>query len=177
MCIAYFNEEVSSFFLVLSCRFYLTFGVDQTLYIYLLQWNDREKRIVPEKWNDSVFAWCQTMYNARIKAKESSYVTPRETLSFSLNRVIAGRAVRMLAAVAGTIGLLYLVALVPGAIVIALPGVVVATSKVYDEARLIHFLKYGDPINPGIWEQVEVSNEMALIKASAERDVSKQFTR
>ena len=117
------------------------------------------------------------MYNARINAKESSYVTPRETQSFSLNRVIAGRAVRMLAAVAGTIGLLYLVALVPGAIVIALPGGVVAASKVYDEARLIHFLKYGDPINPGIWEQVEVSTEIARIRASAERDISKQFTR
>jgi hypothetical protein len=83
----------------------------------------------------------------------------------------------MIAFIAGTVGLLYLVALIPGAIVVALPGSVVAASKVYDEARLIHYLKYGDPINPGIWEQVEVSTEMARIRASDERDVSKQFTR
>ncbi|MHA1963469.1 MAG: hypothetical protein ACXACG_16480 [Candidatus Thorarchaeota archaeon] len=117
------------------------------------------------------------MYNARIKAKETNYVTPQETLSFSLNRVIAGRALRILAAVAGTVGLLYLVALVPGAIVIALPGGIAAASKVYDEARLIHFLKYGDPINPGSWEQAEVSTEMARIKATDDSHVSKQFTR
>jgi hypothetical protein len=83
----------------------------------------------------------------------------------------------MLAAVAGTVGLLYLVALVPGAIVLALPGGVVAASKVYDEARLIQYLKYGDPINPGSWEQAEVSTEMARIKASDDREVFKQFTR
>ena len=117
------------------------------------------------------------MYNARIKVKETFNVTPQETLSFSLNRVIAGRAVRILAAIAGTAGLLYLVALVPGAIVLALPGGIAAASKVYDEARLIQYLKYGDPINPGNWEQVEVSTEMARIKAADERDISKQFTR
>ena len=117
------------------------------------------------------------MYNARIKVKETFNVTPQETLSFSLNRVIAGRAVRMLAAIVGTVGLLYLVALVPGLIVVALPGGIVAASKVYDEARLIHFLKYGDPINPGNWEDVEVSTEMARIKASHGSDITKQFSR
>ena len=83
----------------------------------------------------------------------------------------------MLAAFAGTVGLLYLVALIPGAIVIALPGGIVAASKIYDEARLIHYLKYGDPINPGTWEQVEVSTEMARIRAFDDRDVTKQFSR
>ena len=117
------------------------------------------------------------MYNARIKVKETHNVTPQETLSFSLNRVIAGRAVRILAAIVGTVGLLYLVALVPGAIVLALPGGVASASKVYDEARLIQYLKYGDPINPGSWEQVEISTEMARIKASDDREISKQFTR
>ena len=117
------------------------------------------------------------MYNARIKAKESYVVTPLETLNISLNRVIVGRAVRIVAALAGVVGLLYLVALVPGAIVLALPGGVAAASKVYDEARLIQYLKYGDPINPGVWEQAEVSAEMARIRASDERDVSKQFVR
>ena len=117
------------------------------------------------------------MYNARIKAKESYVVTPLETLNISLNRVIVGRAVRIVAALAGVVGLLYLVALVPGAIVLALPGGVAAASKVYDEARLIQYLKYGDQINPGVWEQAEVSAEMARIRASDERDVSKQFVR
>ena len=117
------------------------------------------------------------MYNARIKVKESYNVTPLETLSFSLDRVIAGRAVRILAALAGMVGLLYLVALVPGAIVIALPGGVAAASKVYDEARLIQYLKYGEPINPGAWEDAEVSTEMARIRAADERNISKQFVR
>lgn len=117
------------------------------------------------------------MYNARIKAKESYTVTPHESLSFSLNRVIAGRAMRILAALAGMAGLFYLVALVPGAIVLALPGGVAAANKIYDEARLIQYLKYGDPINPGIWEQSEVSSEMARIRATFEPDISKQFTR
>ncbi|MFX1606287.1 MAG: hypothetical protein ACFFDD_10300 [Promethearchaeota archaeon] len=117
------------------------------------------------------------MYNARIKVKETYTVTPQDSLSFSLNRVIAGRAVRILATLAGMVGLLYLVALVPGAIVIALPGGIAAAGKVYDEARLIQYLKYGDPINPGAWEQAEVSSEMARIRASDEREVSKQFVR
>ncbi len=116
------------------------------------------------------------MYNARIKVKDTFNVTPQESLSFSLNRVIAGRAARILAVIAGTVGLLYLVALVPGLIVVALPGGVAAASKVYDEARLIQYLKYGDPINPGNWEEVEVATEMARIRATDERHVSRQFT-
>lgn len=117
------------------------------------------------------------MYNARIKAKESYIVTPQETLSFSLNRVIAGRAVRILAALTVMAGLVYLVALIPGAIILALPGGVAASSKMYDEARLIQYLKYGDPINPGAWEQSEVSTEMARIRATFEHDITKQFSR
>ncbi len=117
------------------------------------------------------------MYNARIKAKETYNVALYEKLDFSLNRVIAGRAVRMLAAIAGAAALLYLVAIVPGAVVLALPGGVAAASKVYDEARLIQYLKYGVPINQGQWEQVEVSTEMARIKASHIHDLGKQFSR
>ena len=117
------------------------------------------------------------MYNARIKVKETFNVTPQETLSFSLNRVIAGRAVRMVAAMAGTAVLLYLVAILPGLIVVALPGGIAAATKVYEEAQLIRYLKYGDPIEPGNWEQVEVATEMARIKTADERHISKQFTR
>ncbi|MFW9806946.1 MAG: hypothetical protein ACFFFK_09480 [Candidatus Thorarchaeota archaeon] len=117
------------------------------------------------------------MYNARIKAKETGNFTPLNPLSFSLNRVIAGRAVRMIAAMAGAAVLVYLVVLVPGLIVIGLPGGVAASSKVYDEARIIQYLKYGDPIDPGQWEQVELVTEMARIRASYPYDVSKQFSK
>jgi hypothetical protein len=117
------------------------------------------------------------MFNARIKVKETQIVTPQETLSFSLNEVIAGRAIRLLEAVAGIVGLLYLVALVPGAIILALPGGIAAAGKVYDEARLIRYLKYGEPMNPGSWEDSEVSTEIARIKVSDDRDVYRQFSR
>ncbi|MFW9798682.1 MAG: hypothetical protein ACFFE2_16710 [Candidatus Thorarchaeota archaeon] len=117
------------------------------------------------------------MYNARIKAKEIHKATYVEKLNFSLNRVIAGRALRMLAAIAGAATLVYLVALVPGAIVLALPGGVAAASKVYDEARLIRYLKYGDPINPGNWEQVELATEMARVKAAHLQDLTKSFSK
>ena len=117
------------------------------------------------------------MYNARIKATETVNVAPSSTLSFSLNRVLAGRAIRMLAAMAGAAALVYLVVLVPGVIVIALPGGVAAASTVYGEVRIIQYLKYGDPINPGQWEQVELSTEMAKIKASLFHDISQQFSR
>ena len=83
----------------------------------------------------------------------------------------------MLAAIAGTAGLLYLVTLIPGLIVVALPGGIAAATKVYEEAHLIRYLKYGEPINPGNWEQVEVSTEMARIRASHGSDITKQFSR
>jgi hypothetical protein len=117
------------------------------------------------------------MYNARIKVKETHNVALQETLSFSLDRVIAGRVVRMLIAIAGAAALIYLVVLVPGMIVLALPGGVVAASKVYDEARLVRYLKYGDPIKPGNWEDADILSEMARIRASHIYDISKQFAK
>ena len=113
------------------------------------------------------------MYNARIKAKDSHDVTHLDTLSFSLDRVIAGRALRIIAALAGLAGLVYLVILLPGAIVLALPGGIAVAGKVYDEARLIHYLKYGDPIDPGTWENTEIATDMAKIRASEVRNFSK----
>lgn len=124
-----------------------------------------------------MFAWCQTMYNARIKAKETGNVTLIDAPSFSLDRVIAGRAVRMLAAMAGAAVLVYLVMIFPGAILIALPGGIAAAGKVYDEARIIQYLKYGDPINPGQWEQLDLVTDMNRAKAAHLHDVSKQFSR
>ena len=83
----------------------------------------------------------------------------------------------MLSAIAGLIGLVYLVALIPGAIMIALPGGLFAAGKVYDEARIIQYLRYGDPIDPGEWETAQVSVEMARIRASDDGHASRQFTR
>ena len=137
----------------------------------------RTNRNVPDIWTDTVFAWCQIMYKARINVKGTHFPTPQETLSFSLNQVIAGRAVRMLAGIAGTVSLLFLVMLLPGAIIVALPGGIAAASKVYDEARLIRFLKYGDPINPGSWERAEEATEMARLRASYKEYSFNQFSR
>jgi hypothetical protein len=84
---------------------------------------------------------------------------------FSLDRVIAGRSARLLAALGGTSVLLYLGVLVPGLFFLFLPLTVATLGKVYDEARIIKFLKYGDPLEPGRWENVETSTESARIKA------------
>jgi len=83
----------------------------------------------------------------------------------------------MLAAIAGTVSLLFLVALLPGAVIVALHGGIAAASKVYDEVRLIRYLKYGDPINPGNWERTEEYSEMTRIRASYNEHTFNQFSR
>lgn len=117
------------------------------------------------------------MYNARIKVNKKHEVAPFESLGFSLERLIVSRTIRILAAAAGIAGLVYLVALIPGMIVVALPGGVAAAGKIYDEARLIQYLRYGDPISPGTWELAELSAEMARIKAVDNHYGSHQFSR
>ncbi|MFW9811968.1 MAG: hypothetical protein ACFFF9_05865 [Candidatus Thorarchaeota archaeon] len=84
---------------------------------------------------------------------------------FSLDRVIAGRTARLLAALGGTSVLVYLGVLVPGLFFLFLPLTVASLGKVYDEARIIKFLRYGEPLKPGQWEKVETSTESARIKA------------
>ncbi|MFW9975932.1 MAG: hypothetical protein ACFFDQ_11735 [Candidatus Thorarchaeota archaeon] len=117
------------------------------------------------------------MYNARIKVNKKHRVAPFENLGFSFERLIVSRTIRILAAVAGIAGLVYLVALIPGMLVVALPGGIAAASKIYDEARLIQYLRYGDPVSPGTWELAELSAEMARIKAVDNHYVSHQFSR
>ena len=95
---------------------------------------------------------------------------------FSLNRVIAGRSARLLAALGGTSVLLYLGVLVPGLFFLFLPLTVASIGKLYDEARIIKFLKYGEPLRPGQWEKVETSTESARIKAFDIRH-AKEFSR
>ncbi len=94
---------------------------------------------------------------------------------FSLNRVIAGRSARLLVALASAIGLLYLIVLFPGLWFFALPGEIFTIGKVYDEARVIRFLKYGEPLRPEHWENTATSTQMIRIKASDNR--SMEFSR
>lgn len=84
---------------------------------------------------------------------------------FSLDRVITGRFARLLAALGGASVLLYLGMLVPGLFLLFLPLTVAAVGKVYDEARIIKFLRYGEPLRAGHWEEVETSTESIRIKA------------
>ena len=95
---------------------------------------------------------------------------------FSLDRVIAGRSARLLAALGGTSVLLYLGVLIPGLFFLFLPLTIAAIGKVYDEARVIKFLKYGEPLRPGHWDEVESSTESARIKAFDIRN-AQDFTR
>ena len=117
------------------------------------------------------------MYNARIKVKETLNVTSQETLSFSLDRFIADRVDRILVIIAGTAGLLYLVALVPGLILVARPNGIVAASEIYEEVLLVQHMKCGDPINLDKWDEAELSTEMDRIKASCVHEVSNKFPR
>ena len=109
----------------------------------------------------------------------NSEVTIRSTAVepvFSLNRVIAGRSARLLAALGGTSVLLYLGVLIPGLFLLFLPLTIVSLGKVYDEARIIKFLRYGEPLEPGNWGEVESSTESARIKAFDIRN-AKEFSR
>ncbi|MHA1948788.1 MAG: hypothetical protein ACXAAO_09230 [Candidatus Thorarchaeota archaeon] len=95
---------------------------------------------------------------------------------FSLERVIAGRSARLLAALGGTGVLLYIGALIPGLFFLFLPLTVVSLGKVYDEARIIKFLRYGEPLRPGHWEEVESATESARIRAFDIRN-AQEFSR
>ncbi|MFW9871377.1 MAG: hypothetical protein ACFFEL_17250, partial [Candidatus Thorarchaeota archaeon] len=77
---------------------------------------------------------------------------------------------RLLVALAGAIGLLYLVALMPGLFLLVLPGEIAALGKVYDEARIIRYLKYGEPLQPEHWEDTETMTERIRISASDNHD-------
>ncbi len=108
----------------------------------------------------------------------TSTVTIRSTAVepvFSLNRVIAGRSARLLASLGGTSVLLYMGVLIPGLFFLFLPLFVASLGKVYDEARIIRFLRYGEPLKPGHWEEVETTTESARIKAFDIRN-AKEFS-
>ncbi|MFX1483309.1 MAG: hypothetical protein ACFFCP_08980 [Promethearchaeota archaeon] len=109
------------------------------------------------------------MLKPGIKTDDEFTITSAAPM-FSLNRVIAGRSVRLVIALGGAVGLLYLVFLLPGLFLLVLPGEIAALGKVYDEARLIKYLRYGEPMKPEYWEETESSTETIRIKAAPNYD-------
>ena len=115
------------------------------------------------------------MYETRIKTKGIPDVDPSLVLKMSIKRVVTGSAVRMIAALVGISLLVYSVMLLPGLIILAIPGTVALAGKVYDEAKLIQFLRFGDPVRTGHWEDTENRTERIRIKASENRNISMTF--
>ena len=115
------------------------------------------------------------MYEARIKTQGLPDAAPTLVLKMSIKRVMTGSAVRMIAALGGISILVYSVMLIPGLIILALPGTVALVGKVYDEAKLIQFLRFGDPVRTGHWEDTENRTERIRIKASENRNISMTF--
>ena len=72
---------------------------------------------------------------------------------------MTGSAVRMAASLGGTALLVYAVSLLPGLLLFMLPGMIALVGKAYDEAKLIQFLRYGDPIRTEHWEDTEKYTE------------------
>ena len=115
------------------------------------------------------------MYETRIKTKGIPDVVPSLVLKMSIKRVVTASAVRMIAALVGISLLVYSVMLLPGLIILAIPGTVALAGKVYDEAKLIQFLRFGDPVRTGHWEDTENHIERIRIKASENRNISMTF--
>ncbi len=115
------------------------------------------------------------MFEARIKTQGIPDVVPSLVLKMSIKRVVTGSAVRMIAALVGISLLVYSVMLLPGLIILAIPGTVALAGKVYDEAKLIQFLRFGDPVRTGHWEDTEICTERIRIKASENRNISMTF--
>jgi len=81
-------------------------------------------------------------------------------------------AVKIMAALGGTSLLLYAVSLLPGLILLALPGMIALVGKVYDEAQLIQFLRYGYPIRTEHWEDTGSYTDRVRVRASDNRSLS-----
>ena len=112
------------------------------------------------------------MYEARIKPQGIPEAAPSIMLKMSIRRVVTGSAVRIIAAVVGISLLVYSVMLLPGFIILALPGTIALAGKVYDEAKLIQFLRFGYPLRTGHWEDTEICTERIRIKVSENRGFS-----
>ena len=112
------------------------------------------------------------MYDARIRKTELPQGVQPLSLNISVRRIMTTSAVKMIAALGGTTLLLYAVSLLPGFILLALPGMIALVGKVYDEAQLIQFLRYGDPIRTEHWEDSETCTDRVRVRASDNRSFS-----
>ncbi len=81
----------------------------------------------------------------------------------------------MITAIAGTSLMLIVVAMMPGLLFLVLPGLIAISGKVYDEARLIQYLKYGEPITKEHWEETEAQRERLRTQYSGDRRISVTF--
>ena len=115
------------------------------------------------------------MYDARIRKTKLPDVPQGVELNISIKRTLNRSAVRMMTAVAGTGLLLYAVSLLPGLVFFALPGLVALLGKAYDEARLIQYLRYGEPIRTEHWEATEKHTEDIRISSAENRSFSMIF--
>jgi len=115
------------------------------------------------------------MYDARIRNTGLPDVPQGVELNISIKRTLNRSAVRMMTAVAGAGLLVYAMSFLPGLIFFALPGMVALLGKVYDEARLIQYLRYGDPIRTEHWEETEKYTECIRLSSAENRSFSMTF--
>jgi len=115
------------------------------------------------------------MYDTRIRKAELPKVSHTVELNISIRRKLNRSAVRMMTAVVGTSLLVFAVSLLPGLILFVLPGMIALVGKAYDEAKLIQYLRYGDPIRTEYWEDTEVCTERIRIRSSENRSMSMTF--
>ena len=115
------------------------------------------------------------MYNARIRKVEVLGILHTLELNISVRRVLTTSAVKIMTSLAGTVILVYAVSLLPGLLLFALPGMVALVGKVYDEAKLVQFLRYGDPIRTERWEDTEECTERIRVSSSQNRGIGVTF--
>ncbi|MGY5879974.1 MAG: hypothetical protein RTV31_06965 [Candidatus Thorarchaeota archaeon] len=109
------------------------------------------------------------MYDARIRKTELPQGLQSLELNISVRRVMTTSAVKMMASLGGTALLVYAVSVLPGLLLFVVPGMIVLVGKVYDEAQLIQFLRYGDPIRTEHWEDTGTFTDRARIRNSDNR--------
>jgi len=115
------------------------------------------------------------MYESQIKTRIILAVPPSMELNVFLRRVMTRSIVRLSASVVGISLIVYAGTLLPGLFLLLLPGMVALAGKVYDEANLIKFLRYGEPMIMGHLEDTETSTERVRIRSSENRNISMTF--
>ncbi len=117
------------------------------------------------------------MINARIKANINPVQLSLAESGIDLGRIVLGRSVRMAAAMAAAVIILYLVVLMPGLFFLVLPGEIALLGKGYDEAKIIRLLRDGEPLIIEHWENTEYQTEGIRIRSSDNRSLSLTFAR